>query len=200
MEDLWEQNRTERAPAKVSDWVDWLNKLSAQFPAKGRYLILFTTSATYLTACVVDRQQPTTFEVAQQTVKAQGLVAEATTYWLATDDEGEAMFLAAWLNSPAVDKAIKESQPVGLFGPRHVHKRPLEVPLPKYDANVAEHRRLAKLGAQATEAATAAVGSLPPLKSIGTLRSYVRKDPVVAKLLAQIAKVTEKMVPEIVGP
>lgn len=199
VEVLWERHRTEKAPEKIADRLDYVHELSEQFPAKGRYLVLFTTSATYLTACVVDRDEPISFEAAEQTVEAQGVVADAGTYWLATDDEEEALFLVAWLNSPAVDRAIKPGQPWGLFGPRHIHKRPLEVPLPKYDASVADHRRLAKLGAEATEAAKAVAGSLPPLKSIATVRSYVRKGPAVSKLLGEIAKVTEKLVPDITG-
>lgn len=198
-EELWEQNRTAKAPAQLIKWLDWLSKLSTQFPMDGRYLVLYTASATHLTACVVDRHELHEFPLGEQMITSQGIVADHKTYWLATDDEDEALFLVAWLNSPSLDTAIKSTQTVGAFGPRDIHKRPFEVELPKYSQSAKSHQRLAQLGREATDAARDAAGSLPPLKSVGALRKRVRNDPKVAKVLAKIAKATEKLVPAITG-
>jgi hypothetical protein len=50
----------------------------------------------------------------------------------------------------------------GLFGPRHIHKRVLDLPIPVYDSDDELHRRLALLGArlssQAAISAPQAVG------------------------------------------
>ncbi len=53
-EEIWKDRKTAAAPAKLNDWIDWRGKLSAQFPPHGRYLVLYTKSATHLTACVAE--------------------------------------------------------------------------------------------------------------------------------------------------
>lgn len=196
-EAIWVKNRTAKAPAKLTEWLDWLHKLSAQFPRNGRYLVLFTKSAAHLTACVLDTADEVRFPLGEQHVRSKGTVIDHTTYWYATNSRDEAAFLAAWLNAPCVDLAIKAGQTYGQFGPRDIHRRPFEFPLPKYDGSAETHRRLADLGLEAWGGALEAASRLPNMKSIATMRKEVRKDPAVAKLLKEIDVVCQRLVPEV---
>lgn len=72
------------------------------------------------------------------------------TYWYAANSEDEAAYLAAVLNSDAVNDAIKPFQARGLMGERHIHKKPLELPLRMYNDADALHVELAAMGKKAT--------------------------------------------------
>jgi len=196
-ESYWAARRTEKSPKHLSQRLDYSKELSAQFPAKGRYVILFTKSATYLTACLIDRELVPEFRVGEQSVRPRGLVVDDTTYWWATDDEDEAFYLLAWLNSPSVDAAIKVDQTMGLYGPRDIHKRPLEFPLAVFDSKAGDHRGLAEAGRRAYKAAAEAASTLPKYKSIASLRSSMRSQPKVAKELELIRRLTGKLVPDV---
>jgi len=50
------------------------------------------------------------------------LVIDQTLYWAPVQGEDEAIYLTGLLNSEAINAAIKEFQPRGSFGERHVHK------------------------------------------------------------------------------
>jgi hypothetical protein len=80
----------------------------------------------------------------------KGFVADTTTYWYRPPTADEAHFLSALLNAPCVDATIKAHQPHGLFGARHITRLPFEVcPIPPFDADNADHQRLAALSQEA---------------------------------------------------
>src|SRR5207249_11144540 len=185
-ESYWSARRTEKSPKQLAERLDYSKELSAQFPAKGRYMVLFTKSATYLTACLIDREILPEYPIGEQSLRPRGLVVDDTTYWYATDDDNEAFYLVAWLNSPSVDAAIKVDQTMGLYGPRDIHKRPLEFPLPSFESKDSHHRELAEAGRRAYEAATEELPALPDYTSIASLRSSMRSRPKVAKELKLI--------------
>ena len=192
-EKIWSQNRTS-ARLSLTDRLNYVRELTAQFPPRGRYLVLYTKSATYLASALLDREAKVGFSVDSQLIETRGLIVDHTTYWWATDDEMEAYYLCAWLNSPAVDKAIKWRQSRGLFGARDIHKLPLELPLPEYDGKVARHRRLAKL---AEEASAVVAEILPEVAGgrAGIVRRHIRNHPKVAPLLDKMAKITVEIAP-----
>jgi hypothetical protein len=66
------------------------------------------------------------------------LIIDQTLYWVVVSSEDEAMYLTGSLNSDAVNEVIKEFQPRGQFGARHVHTLPVGV-TPKYDSSDAAH-------------------------------------------------------------
>ena len=79
-------------------------------------------------------------------------------YWCRCVDEiEEAHYLAAILNAPSVDIAIKAYQTRGIYvGPRDIDRRPFEVcPIPAFDASDPDHQRLAELSRQAHETVAA---------------------------------------------
>jgi hypothetical protein len=72
-----------------------------------------------------------------QTYRADKTVIDQTLYWAAVPTEDEALYLIGLLNSEAVNLVIKEFQPRGQFGARHVHKVPLGATPPFNPADVA---------------------------------------------------------------
>jgi hypothetical protein len=170
----------ERRGAKADrmDALEWLNyrrKLITQNP-QTIYRVIYPTSATYVCACVA-QNRPIEFESGGQTVKATGFLVDYVTYSLETQDEGEAYYLATILNAPVTDRLIKPAQARGLWGPRHICKKVLDLPIPQFDPSQPEHRRLAELGKVCSErvAAWLAAGGPGKTQSIGRLRGMVRE-------------------------
>ena len=172
----WQKRRGTKAKDSTAvDWLNYRNKLTSQGPGP-KFRVLYTSSATHLTAAVIEEEE-ITFHMGQQRVFAQGFVAESMTYYHASPGGAESYYLGSVLNAPVIDDLIKSMQSRGLWGPRHVHKKVLELPIPLFDPGNAEHARLAELG----EECTAKVKHWeqhdrpPKIKSIGKLRGLVRE-------------------------
>lgn len=175
-----EKEWSERRGAKAGQitclgWLDYRRKLTAQNP-QARYRVIYNTSGTFLTAAVV-ASEPIKFEINGQEIKAQGFLADYVTYYLETSALTEAFYLSAILNAPEINTLIKPMQARGLWGPRHICKKVLELPLPQFDAKNPAHRRLAEVGKECSEqvAQWIASGGAGKIKSIGKLRSLVRR-------------------------
>jgi hypothetical protein len=65
-------------------------------------------------------------------------VIDQTLYWTEVATEEEAVYLTGLLNSTSINQVIREFQPVGQFGERHIHKLPLGV-TPPYDSTNPAH-------------------------------------------------------------
>jgi hypothetical protein len=188
----WEKRRG--AKATRMDALEWLNyrrKLTTQNP-QTVYRVIYPTSATYVCACVV-QNRTIEFERGGQTVQAMGFVVDYVTYSLETQDEGEAYYLAAILNAPATDRLIKPAQARGLWGPRHICKKVLDLPIPQFDPSQPEHQRLAELGKACSERVTAwlTAGGPGKTQSIGRLRRLVRE--MLKEELAEIDECTTQI-------
>jgi len=188
----WEKRRG--AKARRIDALANLNdrhKLTAQNP-QTPYRVLYISSGTNLCACVVENK-PIELEIAGQQVGVHGFVAENLTYSLETTEETEAYYLAAVLNAPLVDRLIKPTQARGLWGPRHIHKKVLDLPIPQFDPSQEDHRRLAELGKACSErvAAWLAAGGPGKTQSIGRLRAMVRE--MLREELAEIDECTAQI-------
>ncbi|ACF13532.1 BseRI endonuclease, putative [Chloroherpeton thalassium ATCC 35110] len=134
-EEDWEKHKTERNKTiSIYDYLNWQKKLTDQ-NLNTRHLILYTASAKDASAVVIDR---THFDFE--------FIIDCKTFWFATDNPDEAAYLASYLNSGYANQAIKAFQSRGLFGERHIHKKILELPLPKYDAGNNAHQELAAQG------------------------------------------------------
>ena len=183
--------RSERTKT-VLQRLDFGHGLSAQFRHHRRYWVLYTASATYLAAAVLDAGGGLVVSAEEGVVPAAGLVVDAKVYWYATDRAEEAFYLCAWLNSPVVDAAIKSRQSRGLFGPRDIHKLPLKLPLPRFNPKDAEHAEMAECAQMAASKAAAIAGVLQG-RSVGALRRAIRTHPDVAPPLACIDELARKI-------
>ncbi|MFX0060982.1 MAG: hypothetical protein ACFFC7_02210 [Candidatus Hermodarchaeota archaeon] len=145
-EQYWKNNRTKRCEKyRLSEWINYRQKLTKQIIRKAGFKVLFISSAANLAACVIDQKQPIRYEVNGIGVEPQGFVVESKTYWFETDNENEAHYICAILNSPIIDQLIKPVQSRGLWGTRDIHKRPLSIPFPLYNEKNKDHQNLARL-------------------------------------------------------
>jgi len=139
------------------------------------YRVTYIKSGTILTAALVDNK-PVSFQVNGQEIDASGFLADHVTYYFETEDLNEANYLVSILNSPIVDEIIKPMQSRGLWGPRDIHKKVLELPIPQFEAENPLHQRLAALGEECTQKVQdwLSQGGPGQIKSIGRLRQMVR--------------------------
>ena len=66
------------------------------------------------------------------------IIIDQTLYWYLADSEEEAIYLVGILNSDAIRNLIRDFQPEGSFGKRHIHTLPYKL-IPLYDANESTH-------------------------------------------------------------
>ena len=170
----WARRRGLKAEREdLLGWLDYRHKLTRQNP-QAKYRVLYIKSGTYLCACVSESRSPE-FEVLGQQISVAGFVADHVTYAVELNDLLEADYLAAILNAPIVDVLIKPLQSRGQWGPRDIHKKVLDLPIPPFDPSREEHRRLAELGRACSEkVAQWLEKERPEGRSIGPLRAAVR--------------------------
>lgn len=170
----WEEKRGEKAKGMdVVDWLDYRHKLTEQEQTK--YKVLYPTSATYLCGCVVERKA-IKLEIEGQEFELKDFIAESKEYYFETEKKIEAYYLCSILNSPTVDELIKPMQSRGLFGPRDIHKKVWELPIPKFDPSNQAHIALSELGEECTKKVSKFLSKGIPQKSIGNLRKLIKTE------------------------
>jgi hypothetical protein len=128
------------------------------------------------------------FQLAKTVIKPKNFVADKKTHLYETDNELEAHYLCAILNSNLVNEMIKPLQTRGLFGERDIGRRPFMLPIPKFDKNDKLHLKLAELSKQCH----VKIASLKFIKkSTASLRKKARE--VVEKELAEIDKLVSQL-------
>jgi type I restriction-modification system DNA methylase subunit len=171
---IWEEKRGEKAESMdIVDWLDYRHKLTEQREAK--YKVLYPTSATYLCGCVVEKKA-ISIKIQGQELELQDFIADHITYYFDTNSKLEAQFIVTILNSPIVDSLMKPMQARGSFGPRHIHKKVWELPIPKFDSSNHDHLALAKLGEEGTKKISEFLSHGVPQKSIGNLRKMIKAE------------------------
>jgi len=188
----WEKRRGAKAKLmNIYERLDRVHGLTAQNP-QAKYRVLYNTSGTYLTACVA-KNKPIKFDINEQKIWARGFIADTKTYYLETDNGDEAFYLDATLNAPVIDRLIKPMQSRGQFGPRDIHKKVLELPIPRFDASDPQHLQLAELGRECSEkvADWIQAGGAGKIRSIGKLRAMVRE--MLAEELKEIDERVKKI-------
>ena len=146
----WVERRTEKSTISfpnVEDRLNYQNLLSDQDPSK-RFVVLYNARGADSMTCVVDRSNILDFEVDHSNVKPVSFIADYTTYIFETNDEDEAHYLCALLNSNIVHKAVKGFQPRGKYGKRDIGRRPFQLSLPKFSRIEASHMKLVELSKQ----------------------------------------------------
>lgn len=131
--------------SRLVRWLDYRRKLTTQRPDV-RYKVLYNKSGTNLVACVVDIRSLPELSGVGGGLDLTGFAADHECYVYEAKEEAEAHYLAAVLNSPAVDTLLKPLQTRGLWGERDIHKRVWQVRIPRFDASDPTHQRLAELG------------------------------------------------------
>lgn len=172
----WKKRREEKAEKMtIYERLDRQMGLSKQNP-KAKYKVIYNTSGTYLASAIVENKKPI---VTLNGTKLQlnGILIDCTLYSYETNSKEEAYYLASILNSSILDEAIKPSQARGLFGPRHIHKKPFEISIPKFNSRNSTHRELSRL----CKICTAEVEKMLPdlareFDSIGWIRKKINEN------------------------
>lgn len=112
----------------LHDTINIYGKLDKQNFSAKNWLVLSSASganpcAAYISLGTFDRAR---------------LIIDQTLYWYLADSEDEAIYIVGLLNSDALSDAIKDFQPEGGFGKRHIHTLPYKI-IPKYDNEEAVH-------------------------------------------------------------
>lgn len=175
-QECWEKARGSKGKKEnILQWLDYRHKLTKQNP-RTKYRVIYNTSGTYLTASVI-LERGVKYRLADKTIKLQNFIADCVTYQCELSDKSEAFYLATILNSPCIDKFIKPSQAKGLFEPRHIHKKVLDLPIPYFNPEKKEHQRLVRPGEICTEKVAEWLKTQLPkdIRSIGKIRSLLRQ-------------------------
>jgi len=172
----WETRRGAKAKdISAIEWLNYRHKLTSQ-NSQAMYRVLYNTSGTFLCACVVANISMEK-EIGGQKVTINGFIADTKIYYFETANLDEAFYLTAILNAPEINALIKPMQSRGQWGPRDIHKKVLELPIPQFDPKNQTHLHLAELGKSCNEKVEEWIRSGGPgnIKNIGALRAGVRK-------------------------
>lgn len=155
--------------------LNYHNSLINQHP-KAKFKVLYVTSATYMTSCVINNYDQMTLKIGENNMIISNIFSDSTTYWYDAENLDEAHYLCSIFNSKLLDKKIKPYQPRGAFGgARHIHKTPLMFNIPKFDPNNSDHLELSKLSKMCSDKSSQITAAMSEIKSIGTVRSKIRK-------------------------
>lgn len=192
VEKKWKEKRGEKAnKVDVYSWLNYQNKLTNQRSRVG-YRVLYNASGTYLVACVVENRSRIV-KVDSSGIKISGVIADVKTFRYDTSDLDEALFIAAMLNAPIIDSLIKPMQSRGQFGERDIHKKVLELPLPKFNPKNDKHTELVKLAKQAQAKAEKLVVELESKYSgIGKIRQLIKVE--IAEEALKIDKIVRDLI------
>jgi type I restriction-modification system DNA methylase subunit len=181
----WKNNATSTSLKNFSepmDYVNYHNKLILQ-KQNIRYFVVYTGSGTHIAAAVVDSEKIPNIQVGNARIHPAGFVVDYKTYWFGTNNEPEAQYLAAILNSETLDQMIKPHQSRGKFGPRDIGRLPFEFNVPRFDANDKLHAQIADLGVKAAQEAVN-LQKTSRLKIKAAIPSMKEIDKLVSELLS----------------
>lgn len=165
--------------------------LTRQTPI-GKYKVLYVAAATFLASCVISPTDKLFTKIENKVIPLKAFLAESKTYFFETENEMEAHYLCAILNSKLVDDWIKPFQNTGQWGERDIHKRPLMLPIPQFDAQNKTHMAIAKLGQKCRETVFENLDKIQS-RSIGKDRTTVRQ--MLSSEMEEINTLAKKIIP-----
>lgn len=141
----WKKRQGEKAERMtIYARLDRQSGLCKQNP-RAKYKVLYNTSGTYLVSSVLKKRKVVAI-INGRKLKLNGIIIDHKLYHYETSNEDEAFYLTTVLNSGIIDAAIKDAQSRGDFGPRDIHKKPLEFSIPRYNQSSLVSKELSKIG------------------------------------------------------
>jgi hypothetical protein len=164
-ERIWNKSRKEKSSRQsLYERLNYQNELTAQ-NLKQRHLVVYNASGTNISAVAINRASlPLPY------------IVESTLYWISCLNSSEAHYLTAILNSSEPNRLIKPFQSMGLMGERHIHKKVLDLPIPRYNSRNEIHRALSALGARAQKQAYGFIRNTPLPSSLARQRAIIREN------------------------
>jgi len=127
-ERVWEANRTSDR-LTLMEQLNYQSKLSRQLPI-APFRVIYNASGMHLSAAKVRNPRA---------------IMSKSLYWAAFQEEEEADFLCAILNSATTTEMVRPYMSYGK-DERHIDKHIWQLPIPSYDPTDATHREIAALG------------------------------------------------------
>ena len=185
-EEHWNRLRGAKARKQgLYERVNYQNELMSQDPIQ-KFLSLYNSSGTNLSAALITHEQ---FKDA--------LYVDSTLFKYYPKSLQEGSYLTGIMNSEFIDDAIKPFQARGLLGPRHIQKKVLEIPFPKFNGNDSLHAEIAAVTGQAEKKAHKFVTNNVLSKSLGRARNQVRE--AVADELKELDKLVRRLLKGIIA-
>jgi type I restriction-modification system DNA methylase subunit len=179
-EAIWTRKREKKAEKmSLYERLDYQSELTSQ-RLSGEHVILYNSTGTNVSAVRVQRQD---FPLP--------LLIEHTAYWGVVTGANEADYLASVLNSPASNDAIKPFQAMGLMGERHIEKKLMDLPIPRFKPADIQHQALVHLGRQAREKARGFLKTAGLPRSLARQRGWMRDQ--LKNELAEIDRIVKKL-------
>jgi len=188
-EGIWKEKRGEKAgKLTIYQRLNYSRGMTNQ-SSRTKFKVLYNTSGTYMASCVA-MNEPREITADGASVKSNGVIAGHTTYYWDTDNEDEAYYVVGFLNAPIIDRLIKPMQSRGDFGERHIVKKVLELPIPRYKPNSKAHKHLSELSKVCGLKAEALLPALAKkYRSIGKIRQVIKQE--IEDEMAQIDKLAK---------
>jgi hypothetical protein len=126
---IWESGKSATTNLSLAEQLDYMGKLSAQFPIPAMRVVYNSAGMHIAAAKLYDTQG----------------VINTKLYWCTAQTEAEADYLCAILNSPVTTEMVR---PLMSYGKdeRDIHKHVWKLPIPEFDPGVPNLARLAALG------------------------------------------------------
>ncbi len=187
VEKYWEENKTEKSSDMTYiDRIDYQSELTEQ-NLGDRYLVLYPSSSSRAFSGILDRERIST-----------DFLIEHKSYHYGTNNKEEAYFLCGFLNSRVTNEIVADFQSRGLFGKRDIHKKILEVPLPKYDSSNNKHRSLVKASKKAEKIVQSSLDKYGDLHEmwhhkLGNVRSNILDDisGIISKIDSNVKDIVD---------
>ena len=154
--------------------LNYNNELLSQNP-EAKYWVLYCASGKNLCASIYTNEDK--------------LWIDHTNYWFCGTKQ-ECHYLVGVLNSPAVNKLIKPFQSKGLLGERHVHKKVLDIGIPRFNTKNNLHLKIASSSNKTSKKAQNLTGDIS-YKKIGAKRNQMKE--FLANELNQIDELVLKL-------
>lgn len=113
-------------------YLDTRSKLSHTLRDTSKWRVLYGAGGSNISATAIN---------CDEISEPHKLVIDQTLYWRGANSEDEALYYVGLLNSDSINNAIKEFQPEGNYGKRHIHTLPLGL-ISEYDPNDERHARV----------------------------------------------------------
>lgn len=111
--------------------VNMRNKLDRQNFSVGDWLVLSNAGGT----------NPCAAYLPLSGVNRNHILVDQTLYWYIAQSENEALYITGMINSRALSEAIREYQPEGGFGARHIHTLPYKI-IPSFNEDDPIHAEI----------------------------------------------------------
>jgi SAM-dependent methyltransferase len=187
-EAIWRAERGDKAgKMTLLQRLDHVRGLTAQ-DVRARWRVLYPNFQRTSVACIVDASTLTL------NGRPSAFVADTAVYQMCTDDEDEAYYLCAALNSAVIDDSLWPLRRGDQAAHPNVHKKLFEVaPIPRFDPEAALHRHLAHIGRACAARISELLDTDPALRgTIGIARRHARS--VLACEMREIDRMTAELI------